>query len=261
MIKSPQELEAHDVVVATLSTSQSVADLLPRGYFSHILLDEAAQALETEAIMPLVLADSGTRVVLAGDHMQLEPNITSDLAKEKKLGLSLLERLYYHYPAEHPCKVLLCENYRSHEAIVSFTSQMFYDQRLVPSGRQEPHPDWPPLTFFTARGEDIQDPNSTSYYNNSEVYEIVDRLAELKRSWPRVWGRRELAEVGVVTPYYDQVMRIRAELRRKKINNISVERVLNVQGKQYRAIFISTVRTRATCTKTDNNQMRTLDFG
>ena len=64
-----------------------------------------------------------------------------------------------------------------------------------------------------------------------------------------------------VTPYYDQVMRIRTELRRKKINNISVERVLNVQGKQYRAIFLSTVRTRATCNKTDNNQMRTLDFG
>ena len=248
-------------MVATLSTSQSVAELLPRGYFSHILLDEAAQALETEAIMPLVLADSTTRVVLAGDHMQLEPHITSDFAKEKKLGVSLLERLYYHYPPEHPCKVLLCENYRSHEAIVSYTSEMFYDQRLLTSGRQEPHPAWPPLTFFTARGEDMQDPNSTSYYNNSEVYEIVDRLAELGRSWPKVWGRKEVAEVGVVTPYYDQVMRIRTELRRKKIHNISVERVLNVQGKQYRAIFISTVRTRSTCNKTDNNQMRTLDFG
>ena len=58
-----------------------------------------------------------------------------------------------------------------------------------------------------------------------------------------------------------QVMRIRSELRKKKLYNISVERVLNVQGKQYRAIFISTVRTRATCFRTDENDMKTLDYG
>ena len=56
-------------------------------------------------------------------------------------------------------------------------------------------------------------------------------------------------------------MRIRSELRKKKLHNISVERVLNVQGKQYRAIFISTVRTRATCFRTDENDMKTLDYG
>lgn len=41
------------------------------GHFSHILLDEAAQAMECEAIMPLALANEGTRIVLAGDHMQV----------------------------------------------------------------------------------------------------------------------------------------------------------------------------------------------
>ena len=87
-----------DVVVATLSTSQSVAELLPRGHFSHILLDEAAQALETEAVMPLVLATEKTRVVLAGDHMQLEPHITSDFwlvncGKHKKNGMASQETL------------------------------------------------------------------------------------------------------------------------------------------------------------------------
>lgn len=60
----------------------------------------------------------------------------------------------------------------------------------------------------------------------------------------------------MVTPYHDQVMRIRAELRKKKLFNISVERVLNVQGKQFRALFISTVRTRKSCIES-----RALDFG
>ena len=46
--------------------------------------------------------------------------------------------------------------HRSHEGIVDFTSELFYDQKLVSSGRQPPHPKWFPLTFFTARGEDVQ---------------------------------------------------------------------------------------------------------
>ena len=255
------DLEDKDVVVATLSTSRTLAQLLPPGHFTHILLDEAAQAMETEAIMPLVLATAATRVVLAGDHMQLEPDVTSDFATEKRLNVSLLERLYDLYPADFSCKILLCENYRSHEAIVDYTSKLFYEQKLVASGKPPAHSSWYPLTFFTARGEDVQDSSSTSYYNNSEVYEVVDRLAELKRNWPKAWGRKEETEIGVVTPYHDQVMRIRSELRKKKLHNISVERVLNVQGKQYRAIIISTVRTRSTCFKTDENDMKTLDYG
>ena len=83
-------------------------------------------------------------------------------------------------------------------------------------------------------------------------------MAELKRNWPREWGRRADAEIGVVTPYHDQVMRIRTELRKKKLFNISVERVLNVQGKQFRALFISTVRTRKSCA---TESSRALDFG
>lgn len=37
------------------------------------------------------------------------------------------------------------------------------------SGKQPSHKDFYPLTFFTARGEDVQDKNSTAYYNNAEV--------------------------------------------------------------------------------------------
>ena len=49
--------------MVTLSSSRSVSSLLKPGTFTHIILDEAAQALETEAIIPLVLADAKTRVV------------------------------------------------------------------------------------------------------------------------------------------------------------------------------------------------------
>ena len=39
---------------------------------------------------------------------------------------------------------------------MSFTSEMFYSQKLVSSGKQPGHTAWHPLTFFTARGEDHQ---------------------------------------------------------------------------------------------------------
>ena len=38
--------------------------------------------------------------------MQLQPSLTSATARAKRLGVSLLERLYYLYPADWPTKVL-----------------------------------------------------------------------------------------------------------------------------------------------------------
>ncbi|XP_040566759.1 probable helicase with zinc finger domain [Lepeophtheirus salmonis] len=249
------------IVVATLSTSKSLTGLgLTKGHFTHVLIDEAAQAMECEAIMALALASTQTRVVLAGDHMQLSPEVFSKLALEKKFNKSLLERLYDFYPKSNfPCKILLIENYRSHRAIIEYTSELFYEQKLLASGKQTRHDLWYPLTLFTARGEDVQDLNSTSFYNNAEVYEVVERVTQLQLTWPKSWGRRDETSIGIVTPYYDQVQRIRSELRKRNLFGVSVERVLNVQGKQFRAIFLSTVRTRKTCVMSQEDPE--VDFG
>ncbi|XP_023294599.2 probable helicase with zinc finger domain [Lucilia cuprina] len=243
-----EDIMKHRIVVVTLNISMELANLdLPKGYFTHIFLDEAAQAMECEAIMPLALANDSTRIVLAGDHMQMSPELFSAFAKERKLHISLLERLYDHYPSNFPCKILLCENYRAHEAIIKFTSELFYEQKLIASGKQPRHEKFYPLTFFTTRGEDVQDKNSTAFYNNAEVYEVVERVSELRKKWPSSWGKMNDASIGIMTPYSDQVFRIRLELRKRRMGGISVERVLNVQGKQFRAVFLSTVRTRRTC--------------
>ncbi|XP_038114502.1 probable helicase with zinc finger domain isoform X1 [Culex quinquefasciatus] len=95
--------------------------------------------MECEAIMPLTLAKEKTRIVLAGDHMQMSPELLSNYAKERKLDISLLERLYDHYPNDFLYKILLCENYRAHEAIIKFTSELFYEQKLITSGKQLKH--------------------------------------------------------------------------------------------------------------------------
>ncbi|XP_066256079.1 probable helicase with zinc finger domain [Euwallacea similis] len=256
---SLDDLVKHRIIVVTFSTSVYLSSIgLPQSFFTHILLDEAAQALECETIIPLALANPQTRIVLAGDHIQIGPDVFSPFAKERNLHISLLERLYDHYHKQFSCKILLCENYRSHESIIQFASESFYDQKLLSSSKQPRHSDFYPLTFLTTRGEDIQDKNSTAFYNNSEVYEVVECISNLKLTWPEEWGKFTDQSIGVVTPYADQVFRIRSELRKKRIDNVCVERVLNVQGKQFRVIMLSTVRTRKTCT---SGQTDDADYG
>ncbi|KAL9698538.1 hypothetical protein quinque_001979 [Culex quinquefasciatus] len=114
----------------TLNISMELTSLdLPKGHFTHISLDEAAQAMECEAI----------RIVLACDHMRMSPELFSNFAKERKLHISLLEFLYDHYPNDFPCKILLCKNYQAREAIIKFTSELFYEQKLIASGKQQRH--------------------------------------------------------------------------------------------------------------------------
>lgn len=251
-----EEIEAHRVVVTTLSSSQMLlASNIKRGFFTHIFIDEAAQAMETECILPLALADQYTRIVLAGDYMQLNPEVFSVFTRERRLHVSLLERLHDAFQhatrgsgnSRHPCQVVLEDNYRSHEALVRFTSESFYGGRLRAVGSPGPHHLLQALSFFVARGEDTPQNGSTSYVNHKEVLEVCDVVKQLVEQWPMTWGPRDPSTVAVVTPYYDQVQCIRMELRNHKLSQVRVESVANVQGKEFRAVILSTVRTRATC--------------
>lgn len=58
----------------------------------------------------------------------------------------------------------------------------------------------------------------------------MERVIELKNNWPECWGKFNEHSIGIMTPYPDQVYRIRIELKKRKMMGISVERVLNVQG-------------------------------
>lgn len=73
---------------------------------------------------------------------------------------------------------------------------------------------------------------------------MVERVSELKKKWPAAWGKLDEHAIGIMTPYSDQVVRIRSELRKRRMGGISVERVLNVQGewdfffRENRGIFV-----------------------
>ncbi|XP_058800615.1 probable helicase with zinc finger domain [Phymastichus coffea] len=238
-----EDLAECGLVISTLATSSCLMalDYSP----THIIIDEAAQALECEALSCLALANERTRLVLAGDQMQLAPEVYSDLARERNLGMSLLERIHLNYEPNHPCRIQLCTNYRAHKDIVNLTSDLFYLGKIEPGASLPSHPKLSPLTFYACEGNVMQGSNSTGYYNAVEAAEIAERVSDLRRHWPAdSWGPFGEGSIGVLAHYAEQVLLIRGELRKRRLFNVSVERVLNVQGKQFTAVFISVVRTR-----------------
>ena len=65
-----------DAVVGTL---ESAANLKHHNAWATpiIVIDEAGQATEPMALIPLMLARDSSHVVLIGDHMQLAPTVLS----------------------------------------------------------------------------------------------------------------------------------------------------------------------------------------
>ena len=58
------------LIITTCLTTLHLAKFLPRGFFTHILLDEGAQTREPEAVAPLSMAGRNTKIVIAGDQNQ-----------------------------------------------------------------------------------------------------------------------------------------------------------------------------------------------
>ena len=69
--KAETRLIEYQLIVSTFLTSLHFVSMVKPGFFSHILVDEAAQAREPEVVAALALADEHTKIVLAGDHLQV----------------------------------------------------------------------------------------------------------------------------------------------------------------------------------------------
>ncbi|CAE8591284.1 unnamed protein product, partial [Polarella glacialis] len=91
-----------------------------------VLVDEAAQAIEAETLVPLCLA--ARQLVLVGDPMQLSATVChSDAARKSGFCRSMMERLM-GLGQEF---IMLQEQYRMHPEISRFPSARFYGGRLV----------------------------------------------------------------------------------------------------------------------------------
>ena len=95
VIPKRAKLLAFRVVLSTCSSAAMFQTLgVPVGHFSHIVIDEAAQAEEPLVMIPiLAFSDAYTNVILSGDPNQLGPVIKSPTAAKAGLGKGFLRRL------------------------------------------------------------------------------------------------------------------------------------------------------------------------
>jgi len=90
--------------------------------------------------------------------------------------------------------------------ILRFLAAVFYGgPDILTSRSNQPEVPWLPLTFYVAQGREIQDIDSTSFYNLAEIEETVERVNDLYLNWPPEWEERNSESILVVTPYLDQV--------------------------------------------------------
>ncbi|NXL05969.1 HELZ2 Helicase, partial [Mesembrinibis cayennensis] len=239
------EIDKHHIIITTSMLSKNLK--VAPGYFTHIMIDEAAQMLECEALVPLSYATFKTRIVLAGDHMQITPKLFC-VGDGQSADHTLLNRLFQFYQKERhevakKSRIIFNENYRSTAGIIEFVSKHFYiGNAIQASGNIPPHPEIYPLMFCHVSGVAERDMSMISWHNTSEIIQVIEKVKEIYQRWPDEWGARDLKRICVVS-HGMQVSATRQELRKKQLQDVVVENYENLPGREFRVIIISTVHT------------------
>ncbi|THV07178.1 P-loop containing nucleoside triphosphate hydrolase protein [Dendrothele bispora CBS 962.96] len=257
------DLLKYRVIVSTCASAGVPSSLgVPRGFYSHIFVDEAGQATEPAVMIPIkTLADEKTNVVLAGDIKQLGPVVHSALASSLGLRMSYLERIMNReiydlgkgvkYGGKGVTIVKLVKNFRTHEAILRFSNERFYNNELqycadpalthgLENSSELPTKRFP-LIFHGIVGKDLREETSPSFFNIEEATLVKKYCSSLIGE--RKKGGVRPDDIGIITPYHAQRMKILNLLYRDpKLRDIRVGSVEEFQGQERKVIIISTVR-------------------
>ena len=207
--------------------------------FPIVLIDEATQATEPSALVPIV---KGTRqLILVGDQCQLPPTVTSQRAEEGGLDISLFERLLSNGLPAH----MLTTQYRMHPTIREFPSSRFYENRLedgCTSADRPPAagflwPDWDkPVAFVPVHGAEMEEESGSSRSNMDEAAVLIKIVNDLLAP-----GDLTPEDIGVISPYSGQVRLIQGMLE-GQIDGLEVKSIDGYQGREKEIIVLSTVR-------------------
>lgn len=248
----------HRIVVSTCSSTGMFHNVgLQVGHFTHVFLDEAGQATEPEALIPMSLvSEKDGQIVLAGDPRQLGPVVKSKLATSFGLGISLLERLMAnplysrHDWGYNPRLVTkLIYNYRSHESLLTLPSKLFYEGELCVKANRtvvESLCQWKtlpkkgfPLLFHGVRGTEMREGNNPSWFNPVEAVQVMLYCCQLAK---KIYNPVNATDIGIIAPYKKQCEKIRLLLSKVGLSDIKVGSVEEFQGQEFLVIILSTVR-------------------
>jgi ATP-dependent RNA/DNA helicase IGHMBP2 len=254
------------VITATLvgSNHYTVRNLM----YDTVVIDEAGQALEPACWIPILKAK---KVVLAGDHCQLSPTVKSIAqappapeggAFESKShapappsgagGATLSTTLLEKNIALHPESVtLLEEQYRMHEAIMGYSSQVFYQNKLKAHASVAHHSlknDNAPLLFVDTAGCGFEEKlEGTSSTNPEEAALTLKHLANFCEELSQNYSVENFPSVAVISPYSKQVTILQEQILqieslKKYAHRISVNTVDSFQGQERDVVYISMTR-------------------
>ncbi|MGM0556406.1 MAG: IGHMBP2 family helicase [Myxococcota bacterium] len=242
-------IEGAEVVCTTNSTAGS--SLLADHRFDLVAIDEATQATEPSCLVPIC---HGDKIVMAGDHRQLPPVVKNQEAAEDGLMVSLFERLAEEHGER--IKSMLEVQYRMHEDIMRFSSEAFYEQRLVAHDSVRQHtladleldfddvPVWLQPILATERpvvfvdtaeifAPETQRERSTSKRNAREADIVRDVARALLDTG------LDATELAIIAPYAAQVELLREHVDRE---HVEIKTVDGFQGREKEVVVMSLTR-------------------
>lgn len=260
VLRTTKFINGCSIVFTTLNSAGHDSLSYLAGCFDAAIVDEAAQAIEPEMLIPIVGSTSKSTscvpfCVMVGDPMQLPATVLStNVDVATALKTSLFERLQ---SARGSKTFMLQTQYRMHPDIARFPSLEFYAGRLKNGAcvrtrayHQPYHFDdgcrFGPLTFLDTSSYvssyEKKAPNG-SVSNPGDA----DLVAKLLLALFRVYGKqtRIAGHVAVLAPYQSQVSEIRRRLKEHKVldaANIEVNTVDAIQGREKDIVVLSTVR-------------------
>jgi superfamily I DNA and/or RNA helicase len=226
-----------------LSTHGGLSRGLVKGNFDLVALDEASQATEPLSWVPLTM---GERAVFAGDSMQLPPTIYSQEAAEQGLSTTLFDRLKDILPAN--LQTLLRVQYRMHETIMRFSSDQFYEGKLIAHESVAAHTaaELPQVeaTDLTSTPLTFVDTAGAGYAESwNELLESRENLGEAKlalRLLEKVLGAGiDPRQLALITPYVAQVKLLKSLV---KVPGLEIGSVDGFQGREKEVTIVSLVR-------------------
>lgn len=211
--------------------------------YQTVIIDEAGQALEPACWIPILKAQ---KVILAGDHCQLSPTIKSSEAAKNGLSQTLLEKCISHHPE---AVSLLDVQYRMNEAIMGYSSAVFYESKLK-AHASVAHTSLfegdNPLLFIDTAGCGFEEKlEGTSSTNPEEAAFVIKHLGlfveELSQQQP------SMPTIAVISPYKQQINLLNSFFEQdtglqKFKGNISINTIDSFQGQERDVVYISLTR-------------------
>jgi ATP-dependent RNA/DNA helicase IGHMBP2 len=232
--------------------------LLGDASFDCVVADEATQASDPLLLIALARGKVG---VLAGDPHQLGPVVIGGPSVEAELGSTIFERLV---AAHGDATVMLEQQHRMHEQIMTFPSRSMYDGKLRAAPEVahhvledlgvRPDPARPrPLWLLDTAGKDWLeertdfDPggslnNLPAFRFDPSTFNVgnAERVAaEARRLLSRGLAPPDLA---VIAAYSAQARRLRDLLRDERAAGVEVGTVDGFQGREKEAVIVDLVR-------------------